>query len=104
VELDRRKLGSKEEKERRALDGGVGDGVLLLHGEEENMRKWFGQFIGDEKLNGEELTINGGWCSRDPRWMVKEVADDGDSWGKTTTRLSRLPRSKELAMVVGVGS
>jgi hypothetical protein len=39
--------------------------------------------------------VVGGRCSLDPTWRVEEVADDGDSWGKTTTWSSGLARRKE---------
>jgi hypothetical protein len=50
------------------------------------MRSRFGHLVGEEKHNGEELTIDGGRRSRDPMWRVEEVADDDETWGKTTAR------------------
>jgi hypothetical protein len=44
-----------------------------------------------------ELTDGGGLHSCDARWPVEEWADDGDTWGKTTTRSWGLATSKELA-------
>jgi hypothetical protein len=77
------------------VDGEVADGVLLLQGQEEDVRSRVRYLVGDEKHNGEELNIDGGWHSRDPMWRVEETADDGDSWGKTTAQSSRLSRRKK---------
>jgi hypothetical protein len=48
------------------VDGRVGDGALLLQGRGGNMRRWFGHLVDDEKHDEEELTVDGGWLSRDP--------------------------------------
>jgi hypothetical protein len=66
-------------------------GVLLLQGQENNVRNRFGHLVGDEKLDGEELTVDGGRCSRDPM----KTTDDGKTWGKTIARPRRLATRKE---------
>jgi hypothetical protein len=63
---------------------GVGDGVMLLHKQEGDMRKRFGHQVGDEQHGGEELTIDGGRRMRVPMWMMEETVDDGATWGQTT--------------------
>jgi hypothetical protein len=42
--------------------------------------------VGEEEHNREELTVDGGRLSHDPWWTAKEVANDRDSWGRTTAR------------------
>jgi uncharacterized protein YecA (UPF0149 family) len=61
------------------VDEGVKDGVLLLQGQMKDIRSRFGHLVGDEKQDGEEHTIDGGWCSHEMRWTAKEVTDGGDS-------------------------
>jgi hypothetical protein len=39
--------------------------------------------------------VIGGWRLRDARWRAEEMADDCDSWGKTTTRTHGLATRKE---------
>jgi hypothetical protein len=55
----------------------------------------FGHLVDKEEHDREELTIDGGWCPHDPWGTVKEMTDDGDSWGKTTTRTQDLATWKE---------
>jgi hypothetical protein len=77
------------------VDEEVGDEVLLLHGQEQDIRNRFGHLVDKEKHDGEELTIYGGWRLRDPQSTVKETADDVDSWGKMTSQQRRLAMRKE---------
>jgi hypothetical protein len=67
------------------VDGGVGNKVLLLQGQEEDVRNRFGHLVGDEKHDGEELTVDGSQRSCDLLRMAEEMTDDGKTWGKTTT-------------------
>jgi hypothetical protein len=83
--------------ERHIVDEGFRDGVLLLQGQEEDMRNQFGHLVSEEKHNREELTIDCGRRSCDPRCTVKEVDNDGDSKGETTARLSGSSRHEESA-------
>jgi hypothetical protein len=59
------------------VDGGVENRVLLLQGQEEDVRNRFGHLVSDEKHNGEELTVDGRRHLHDPMRMAKEMADDG---------------------------
>jgi hypothetical protein len=59
------------------VDRGVRNEVLLLQGQEEDVRSWFGHLVGQEKLDREELTVDGGRRSRDLTWTAEEMADDG---------------------------
>jgi hypothetical protein len=43
------------------------------------VRSWFGHLVGQEKLDREELTVDGGRRSRDLTWTAEEMADDGKS-------------------------
>jgi hypothetical protein len=63
VELCSAKLGG--DKKGNNVEG-IRDGVLLLHGQGEDMRKWFGHKDSDEQHDAEELTVNGRRHSRDP--------------------------------------
>jgi hypothetical protein len=85
----------REEVERRPVGDKVIGGVLQLQGQEEDMRSRFGLLVSDEKHDGEELTVDGERHSRDPTWRVEEVADDDETWGKTTARPRRLATRKE---------
>jgi hypothetical protein len=40
-------------------------------GQEGDMRRWFRHLVGDEKHNGEELTVDGGWRSHDLTWRTE---------------------------------
>jgi hypothetical protein len=71
------------------VDGGVGNEVLLLHGQEQDIRNTFIHLVDEEEHDGEELTIYGGWRLHDPWSTAKEMTDDGDSWGKTTAQPRR---------------
>jgi hypothetical protein len=51
--------------------------------------------VDKEEHDGKELIVYGGWRLCDPRSTVKEMADDGDSWGKTTTQPRRSATRKE---------
>jgi hypothetical protein len=46
------------------------------------MRKRFGLLVGIEEHDGEDLTVDGGWCLRDLQWTAKEVAMMGIPWAK----------------------
>jgi hypothetical protein len=67
------------------VDGGVGNKVLLLQGQEEDVRNRFGHLVGDEKHDGEELTVDGSRRSCHLMRMAEEMTDDGKTWGTTTT-------------------
>jgi hypothetical protein len=77
------------------VDGGVWDEVLLLHGQEQDIRNQFVHLVNEEEQDKEELTIYGGRRPRDPQLMTKERADDGDSWGKRTAQPRRSATQKE---------
>jgi hypothetical protein len=54
---------------------------VLLQGQENDVRNRFGHLVGDEKHDGEELTVDGGRCSRDPMMAkprAKQLHDQGD--------------------------
>jgi hypothetical protein len=61
------------------VDGGVGNGVLLLQRQEEDVRNQFGHLVGDEKHNGEEITIDGGRRSHDLMRTAEETTNDGET-------------------------
>jgi predicted RecA/RadA family phage recombinase len=73
----------------------VRDGVLLLHKQEGDVRKRLGHLVSDEQHGREVLTIGGGQQSHDLTWRTKQVADDGDPWGKTTAQLWGLSMREE---------
>jgi hypothetical protein len=56
-----------------------------LHEHGTGMRSTKEKLTGNESLRRELSLVVGGRRSLDPTWRVEEVADDGDSWGKTTT-------------------
>jgi hypothetical protein len=90
------KCDSEEEGEQHPAGKEFKERVHQLHRRERDMRSQFGHLVGDEKHDGEELTVDGGRCSRDPTWRLEVTTDDGDSWGKTIARSRRSAMRKEL--------
>jgi hypothetical protein len=45
--------------------------IFYCKGQEGDMKRWFGYLVGDEKHDGEELTVDGGQCSCDPTWRTE---------------------------------
>jgi hypothetical protein len=80
---------------RHAVDEGAGDRVLLMHGQEQDMRNQEKKLTGDKMWRRELSPVAGGRRSCDLRWTVEEGFDDGESWGKTTARPQGLAMWKE---------
>jgi hypothetical protein len=83
------KHNDEEEEKQYGVDGGLGNGVLLLQGQEEDMRSWFGHLVGKTgstgmssppMLDSARVIRCGGW-RRQPITMkpgAKRPYDQGD--------------------------
>jgi hypothetical protein len=79
----------------RPTGDGVGGEVLRLQGKEGDMRRGFRRSVGDEKHDGEELTVGGIWRGRDPSQGSEEASSSCNDKGKRIVRPRWCPEREE---------